>query len=82
MTRARLYVDARAALHEAGDLSDPLARGVIHERDIQGDLFELCRGAAQGRSGASEITLFKSVGNAIDDLAAAMLVWRMMAPSA
>lgn len=76
--RARLYVDARAALHEAGDLSDPLARGVIHEGDVQGDLFELCRGTARGRGAASEITLFKSVGNAIEDLAAAMLVWRTM----
>jgi alanine dehydrogenase len=85
VTRARLYVDARAALREAGDLSYPLAHGIIREQDIQGDLFELCRGTAPGRSAAgrgaaSEITLFKSVGNAIEDLAAAMLVWRTLSP--
>ena len=45
---------------------------------MQGDLFELCRGTASGRATISEITLFKSVGNAIEDLAAAMLVWRKL----
>ena len=43
---------------------------------MRGDLIELCRGKAKGRTKAAEITLFKSVGTAIEDLAAAMLVWR------
>ena len=43
---------------------------------MQGDLFELCRGKAKGREAPDEITLFKSVGTAIEDLAAAMLVWQ------
>jgi ornithine cyclodeaminase/alanine dehydrogenase-like protein (mu-crystallin family) len=76
LRRARIYVDTRAgALKEAGDIVDPLRRGVIRERDIRGDLFDLCRGHVKGRESASEITLFKSVGTAIEDLATAMLIW-------
>ncbi len=79
--RARVYVDTRAgALKEAGDIVDPIRRGIIKEADIQGDLFELCRGTATGRKTAAEITLFKSVGTAIEDLAAAMLVWQRLGP--
>ena len=78
--RARIYVDTRAgALSEAGDIVDPIARGVIAPTDIAGDLFDLCRGKVRGRTAQAEITLFKSVGSAIEDLAAAMLVWRNMA---
>jgi ornithine cyclodeaminase len=76
--RARIYVDTRAgALKEAGDIVVPLRRKLIAKEDIQGDLFDLCGGKAKGRQRASEITLFKSVGSAIEDLAAAMLVWRL-----
>ena len=74
--RARVYVDTReGALHEAGDVVDPIRRGVIAEADVAGDLFELCRGTAAGRGSAEEITLFKSVGTALEDLAAAKLVY-------
>jgi ornithine cyclodeaminase len=77
MRRARVYVDTRGgAMKEAGDIVDPLARGVIADSDIKGDLFGLCRGEEKGRGSVDEITLFKSVGTAIEDLAAAMLVWR------
>jgi alanine dehydrogenase len=73
--RARVYVDTRAgALKEAGDIVRPIAAGVLAETDVRGDLFELCRGTAKGRQEAAEITLFKSVGTALEDLAAAMLV--------
>jgi len=75
--RARVYVDTRAgALKEAGDIVIPLRRGVIAKKHIRGDLFDLCRGKAKGRTSDKQITLFKSVGSAIEDLAAAMLVWR------
>jgi alanine dehydrogenase len=75
--RARVYVDTRAgAGKEAGDIVAPLRRGVIKQSDIRGDLAELCRGKAKGRTSAGQITLFKSVGSAIEDLAAAILVWR------
>ena len=62
------------ALKEGGDLVQPLAGGVIAEQDIIADLSELTRGLKQGRGSAHEITLFKSVGSAIEDLAAAELV--------
>ena len=75
--RARVYVDTRAgALKEAGDIVIPLQRGIIARTNIHGDLFELCAGKAKGRGSDKQITLFKSVGSAIEDLAAAMLVWR------
>ena len=77
MRRARLYVDTRAAAtKEAGDLAIPLRTRVIARKDIRGDLFELCRGKAKGRTSDKHITLFKSVGTAVEDLAAAILVWQ------
>jgi ornithine cyclodeaminase len=77
--RARVYVDTRAgATKEAGDIVQPLKSGVLKKESIHGDLFELTRGKAKGRTGNMQITLFKSVGTAIEDLAAAMLVWRTL----
>jgi ornithine cyclodeaminase len=73
--RARVYVDTPAAMTEAGDIVGPLKRGLLRESDIRGDLFALCQGRAKGREAAGEITLFKSVGSAIEDLAAAILLW-------
>ncbi|MBI3938504.1 MAG: ornithine cyclodeaminase family protein [Betaproteobacteria bacterium] len=74
--RARVFVDSRAAaLHEAGDIVIPLKGGAIDERHVVGDLFSLVRGEVAGRTGESEITLFKSVGMALEDLAAAELVF-------
>ena len=74
---ARVYVDTRAgAGKEAGDIVVPLANGVLAADAIHGDLFELAAGTAKGRGAADEITLFKSVGTAIEDLAAAELVWK------
>jgi len=54
--------------------------GAINRAHVVGDLGALCRGAP-GRTGPQEITVFKSVGAALEDLAAAMLVWRKLAPS-
>jgi len=76
VTRARIYVDTRGgALAEAGDIVQPLKSGVISEADICGDLFDLCRGVVEGRGSADEVTLFKSVGTAVEDLAAAALAY-------
>ena len=73
--RARVYVDTRAgATKEAGDIVQPLRSGVLAGEGIVGDLAELARGEAPGRRGDDEITLFKSVGTALEDLAAAELV--------
>ena len=77
-TRARLCRYARRRAEGAGDIAIPLKKKVIGLKDIQGDLFELCRGKAKGRKSARRITLFKSAGLAIEDLAAAMLVWNTL----
>jgi alanine dehydrogenase len=74
--RAEVYVDTRTgALKEAGDIVQPLANGTIDVDDVVGDLFELARGERSGRrtGDAATITLFKSVGAALEDLAAAQL---------
>jgi ornithine cyclodeaminase len=77
---AALYVDTDEALAKSGDLLGPLARGVIQAADVRGTLAALARGTALGRSDAAQRTVFKSVGNALEDLAAAMLVCGMPLP--
>jgi ornithine cyclodeaminase len=78
--RSRIFVDTKGgALKEGGDIVRPLADGVIAASAVEGDLFDLCRGEVRPRRAPSDITLFKSVGTAIEDLAAAMLVWRRLA---
>ncbi len=73
--RARIVVDQReAALEEAGDLIGPIRDGVIDEDDLHAELGEIVDGARPGRASADEITLFKSVGSAAQDLAAAVRV--------
>jgi alanine dehydrogenase len=74
MKRGRVFVDTRAgALKEAGDIVQALASGALHEDDIAGDLVELARGERAGRRFHDQITVFKSVGTALEDLAAAQL---------
>jgi ornithine cyclodeaminase len=72
--RASVFVDVRQGAVLAGDLAQPIAEGLLSESDIKADLTELVRGEHPGRSGAEEITLFKSVGHALEDLAAARVV--------
>lgn len=73
--RARIYVDTLSgALSEAGDILIPIGNGTIQKSDVVGDLQGLCRGDIGGRRTKQEITLFKSVGTALEDLAAAQLV--------
>ena len=77
--RARVYVDSRATAPKgSGDIAIPLKKKIISLKAIQGDLFELCRGKKQGRKRRDEITLFKSTGLALEDLAAATLVWKAL----
>lgn len=73
IARARVYLDTDAALDEAGDIVQPLRSGHLARERIVGDLFGLARGICPGRRDAAEITLFKSVGSALEDLAAAQL---------
>ncbi len=75
LRRARIFVDTEAACTEGGDVAIGLASGTIARADVVATLPALSRGA-KGRRSADEITLFKSIGAAIEDLAAAMLVWR------
>ncbi len=73
--RSRIFVDTfEGALSEAGDLLDPLGRGVIERARIEGELADLVRGRVAGRGNADEITLFKSVGTALEDLAATQMI--------
>ncbi|MNT93638.1 ornithine cyclodeaminase [compost metagenome] len=62
-------------MSEAGDILQPLKAGVISGTDIKADLFDLVAGRHKGRSDAAEITLFKSVGAALEDLAGAILAY-------
>lgn len=75
--RARLFVDRReSALAEAGDLLIPILEGAVGEDHIVGELGDLLLGLLPGRRSAEEITLFESLGLAVEDLAAARHVWR------
>ncbi|OAP38809.1 ornithine cyclodeaminase [Sinorhizobium glycinis] len=76
VARATIFVDTRAgALSEGGDIVQPLKAGIITEAAIRADLFELARGTHPGRTAPDEITLFKSVGAALEDLAGAVLAF-------
>lgn len=76
MLRSRLFVDRReSALHEAGDFLIPKQEGAIDDHHIVGELGEILLGQKEGRSNAEEITLFKSLGLGIEDLAAAQYVY-------
>jgi alanine dehydrogenase len=73
--RARIFVDTLdGALAEAGDIVDPIRRGAIAKDAVRGDLFTLCREKQPGRTADDEVTMFKSVGTALEDLVAAQLV--------
>jgi alanine dehydrogenase len=75
--RARLFVDRReSALHEAGDFRIPRDEGAITDAHILGELGDLLLGRVEGRTGPADVTLFKSLGLAIEDVAAAHRVWR------
>jgi ornithine cyclodeaminase len=77
--RARVFIDTDAALAEAGDLVGPLASGALRRADIAGDLAQLCRREVSARRALGDVTLFKSVGSALEDLAAAALAYRDIA---
>jgi alanine dehydrogenase len=69
-----IYVDTFAgALAEAGDIVQPIARGVITRARIGGELADLCRAHTSVRPVPEAITVFKSVGTALEDYAAAVL---------
>jgi len=74
--RARVFVDSRAgALAEAGDLVTPMREGAIDAAHIAGELGQLASGTVAGRLAAGDVTLFKSLGMAVEDVAAAHLTY-------
>ena len=77
VSRADVYVDTRiGAMSEAGEIVQAINDGSFRESDIRGELKDLVSGNADGRTSDEAITLFKSVGTAIEDLAAAELALR------
>ncbi|MCA3556419.1 ornithine cyclodeaminase family protein [Aestuariivirga sp.] len=77
VARSSVYVDTRGgALAEAGDLLQARDEGKFDFAHVKGDLFDLCRGKVHGRTSDSEITLFKSAGTAIEDLATAIMLYQ------
>jgi ornithine cyclodeaminase/alanine dehydrogenase-like protein (mu-crystallin family) len=69
---AALFVDRReSTINEAGDYLFPLREGALGEAHIRAELGDVLIGAADGRRGADELTIFKSLGLAVEDLAAA-----------
>jgi ornithine cyclodeaminase len=76
VARSRLIVDRReSALHESGDFLFPKAEGLIGDDHIAGELGDLLLERFAGRRSADEVTLFKSLGIAIEDLAAAHYIY-------
>ena len=72
ISKASVFVDTmQGGLKESGDIVIPLEKGIITETDVKADLFQLCSKEKQGRQSDDEITLFKSVGHALEDLIAA-----------
>ncbi|MEG3657685.1 ornithine cyclodeaminase family protein [Arenibacter palladensis] len=78
VTKAEVYIDTyQGGLKESGDIVIPLKSGVLKETDIKADLFELTSQKKHGRKNDGEITMFKSVGHALEDLAAATYYYNM-----
>ena len=72
---AHIYVDTEEACRKSGELLGPISRGVFSEIDLGGTLAQLCRGEVAGPALDGGRTVFKSVGTALGDLAAAVLVY-------
>ncbi|MFW6128790.1 MAG: ornithine cyclodeaminase family protein [Candidatus Aminicenantaceae bacterium] len=75
VARSKVFVDShKASMAETGDLIIPLKKGVITEEHIQTEIGQVAAGEAQGRSSKEEITFFKSVGVAVQDVAVSKLI--------
>ena len=80
--RARVVVDTyEGTLAEAGDLLIPIKNGIVDRSHILADLHEIARGKKQGRTSPDDITLFKSVGCALEDLVTAQLIYKWIGTS-
>lgn len=82
MRKASVFVDdIEAAFKESGDLIIPGRKGVLRKNQIKGSLYDLCRIDKLGRATSDEVTVFKSVGLALEDLAAAGLLYEKLKES-
>jgi alanine dehydrogenase len=82
VARSRLYVDSKAAaIVESGDVVMNIAANLFDESHIRGEIGELVLGRIDGRRSAEEITVFKSLGMAVEDVVAADLVFRRASES-
>ncbi|HEU5138864.1 MAG TPA: ornithine cyclodeaminase family protein [Bacillales bacterium] len=71
------YVDRlESAIHESGDYLIPLAEGIIEKAHIKGEIGELLTGAKEGRKSDSAVTVFESLGLAVEDLATAQFIYQ------
>ena len=76
VARVRVFVDSRTgALAEAGDIILPMKEGAIREQHLAGELGEVVLGRIAGRTSPDEVTIFKSLGMAVEDVAAAHLAY-------
>jgi len=76
--KSSVFVDTYDGKMESGDIFIPIKNGILEEKNIRGDLFELCKKEKEGRVSEHEITFFKSVGHALEDLVAAKLVYEKL----
>ena len=74
VARSRIFVDQLQPALMAGDLHQPIEKGLLNKADIIGEVGELIAGSVTGRTSGEEITFFKSVGNAAQDNVAAQIV--------
>ncbi|SFI81686.1 ornithine cyclodeaminase [Bosea sp. OK403] len=81
LNRARVIVDSKKAIDEGGDVAVAIAEGSYSADRIAGTLADLCQGRIAGAAEGGEITLFKSVGVSLEDLAAAVAVWEASVPA-
>ncbi|WNH11869.1 ornithine cyclodeaminase family protein [Thalassobellus suaedae] len=76
--KSNVFLDTyQGGLKESGDIAIPLSKGILSKETIKADLFELCSNIKSGRTSDSEITLFKSVGHALEDLVAASYFYKL-----
>ena len=73
--RGTVFVDTTEALMKAGDILDPIASGAWAKEQLAATLEDLCRGTHPGRKSSDEITVYKAVGTALEDVAAASLAY-------
>ncbi len=78
ISKSSIFIDTYDGMHESGDIAIPIKNGILKRENICGDLFELSRGEKTGRKDNTEITFFKSVGHALEDLAAAKLIYEKL----